>query len=497
MEQKEPTAEQQNPKNQAPKPKSKTRRPPRPRVVFQNIIHWFQDLFSLHLDTDEMGTIESIRKSIEFKGGNLWGLLFAAIIASIGLNMNSGAVVIGAMLISPLMGPIVGIGFAMATNDFDTLKYAFRNLAIFIIGSVLAATFYFSISPIKTLTDQLEARTHPTFYDVLIAICGGAIGIVASSRADRGNAIPGVAIATALMPPLCTVGYGLATAQWSCAGGALYLFFINSVFIAGTSLIFVRALNFPQKEFIDPARERNYKMLIVGIVVCTIVPSLWSGYYLVKHELFNSKAVIFSERVTQYNLEKGVILSQRTDYHQDTPVITLTTTSGVVERDKGNLRRELEEVGLGYAKLEFKEGNLDMEVLLAEVGELRNKFSLIKEEYTTMLQKLYKDNEVVLKNKDQRIELLENELAKYQTQNRRTSKPVDDIAKEFGALYPEATTVAYNELIKMNTTTYRLDTIPTVVIDWEGRRIRENQLERMKGFFKVRMKLDTVELVVY
>ena len=214
-----------------------------------------KDLFSLKLDTDEAGTIESIKKSIEFKGGNLWGLLFAAFIASIGLNVNSGAVVIGAMLISPLMGPIVGIGYALATHDFDTLKYAVRNLVIFVVGSILAAILYFSISPIKGLTEQLEARTYPTFYDVLIAICGGAIGIVASSRSDRGNAIPGVAIATALMPPLCTVGYGIATGQWAYAGGALYLFLINSVFIAGTALLFVRALHFPKKEFLDPARE--------------------------------------------------------------------------------------------------------------------------------------------------------------------------------------------------------------------------------------------------
>lgn len=456
-----------------------------------------KDLFDLHLDTDEAGTIESIHKSIEFKGGNLWGLIFAAFIASIGLNMNSGAVVIGAMLISPLMGPIVGIGYALATNDFDTLKYAFRNLVIFIVGSILASIVYFSLSPIKTLTDQLDARTYPTFYDVLIAICGGAIGIVASSRADRGNAIPGVAIATALMPPLCTVGYGIATAQWASAWGAFYLFFINSVFIAGTSLIFVRAFQFPKKEFLNPVKEQRYQLILIAIAIFTIIPSLWTGYNLVQRELFKSKATLFMKKVNEYRLEKGVIVNHNAEYRRDTPVITLTTSGGIRNSDKDNLYHELTEVGLDYVKLDFKEGNLDVEVLLAEVQNLQTKFSTIREEYSNVLKKLYEDNEIVLKNKTERIKFLENELSKYQSQRKRTSKPVDDIALEFSTLYPDAVEISYNELIKMNTETSTLDTLPTVVINWKGRRIRAKQKARMAKFFQTRMKLDTIEVVIY
>ncbi|WMX15924.1 MULTISPECIES: DUF389 domain-containing protein [unclassified Aureispira] len=460
-------------------------------------VHELKELFSLHLDTDEAGTIESIRKSIEFKGGNLWGLIFAAFIASIGLNMNSGAVVIGAMLISPLMGPIVGIGYALATNDFDTLKYALQNLVIFIVGSILSAVVYFSVSPIKSLTDQLEARTYPTFYDVMIAICGGAIGIVASSRFDRGNAIPGVAIATALMPPLCTVGYGIATGQWAYAGGAFYLFFINSVFIAGTSLIFVRALQFPKKEFLDPVREQRYKMILVIIVVFTIIPSLWTGYNLVQRELFNSKAALFERKVEDYHLEKGVIVDQKTDYRRDTPAIILITSGGIRESDKDNLLHEMNEVGLGYAKLIFREGNLDVEVLLAEVQSLQSKFTTIREEYSGMLKKLYEDNEIVLKNKTERIKFLEGELSKYQIQSKRTTKPVNDIALEFSTLYPDAVEISYNELIKMNTESRTLDTLPTVVINWEGRRMRSEQKERIANFFQTRMKLDTISVIIY
>lgn len=495
MEEKNTSNNNNKPLNSGPK-ETTLHRSRMPRLI-SRAIHELKELFSLHLDTDEAGTIESVRKSIEFKGGNLWGLIFAAFIASIGLNMNSGAVVIGAMLISPLMGPIVGIGYALATNDFDTLKYALQNLVIFIVGSILSAFVYFSISPIKSLTDQLEARTYPTFYDVMIAICGGAIGIVASSRLDRGNAIPGVAIATALMPPLCTVGYGLATGQWAYAGGALYLFFINSVFIAGTSLIFVRALQFPKKEFLDPVREQRYKLILVVIVVFTIVPSLWTGYNLVQRELFNSKAALFKQKVEEYNLEKGVILNQKMDYRRDTPNIILITSGGIRESDKVNLLHEMKEVGLTNANLVFKEGNLDVEVLLAEVQNIQTKFTTIREEYSEMMKKLYEDNEIVLKNKTERIKFLETELSKYQVQSKRTTKPINDIALEFSTLYPDAVEISYNELIKMNTETKALDTLPTVVINWKGRRIRDEQKRRMTKFFQTRMKLDTISVIIY
>lgn len=460
-------------------------------------IQELKELFSLHLDTDEAGTIESVRKSIEFKGGNLWGLIFAAFIASIGLNMNSGAVVIGAMLISPLMGPIVGIGYALATNDFDTLKSALRNLVIFVVGSVLSSFIYFSISPIKSLTDQLEARTYPTFYDVMIAICGGAIGIVASSRLDRGNAIPGVAIATALMPPLCTVGYGLATGEWTYAGGALYLFFINSVFIAGTSLIFVRALKFPKKEFLDPAREQRYKAILVLIVVFTIIPSLWTGYNLVQRELFNSKAALFEKKIEGYYLEKGVIIDQKEDYRRDTSSITLITSGGLRDSDKANLKHEMQEVGLEHTLLIFKEGNLDAELLMAEVQDLKTKISSIKEDYSGVLKKLSENDEVVLKNQTERISFLETELSKYKVKSKRTTKPINDIALEFSTLYPNAVEISYNELIRMNTESRILDTLPTVVIRWDGRRIRKAQKERIENFFQARMKLDTISVIIY
>ncbi len=494
-----------NPEMQNDKPENKPVDTPSAAVavenknILENLKEEVKELFSLHLDTDETGTVESIKKSIEFQGGNLWALIFAAFIASIGLNVNSGAVVIGAMLISPLMGPIVGIGFSIATNDFDTLKNALRNLAIFVVVSITASALYFMVSPLKTLTDQLEARTYPTFYDVLIAICGGAIGIVASSRADRGNAIPGVAIATALMPPLCTVGYGLATLHLNFAAGALYLFFINSVFIAGTAWVFVRALNFKKKVFINPDREQRYKTIMLVIVVVTILPSIYTAYTVVQHEIFNSKAAQFSEKAKIYQFEKGLIIGNpEPDYRRDTPAIKLTVMGGVTQHDRDNLKNILKDVGLPEAQILFREGSgYDSELLLKELTDLRTRFMSMSDEYTSLIEDLYTDKKNLLNDKNKRIEFLESELAKHNQEHHRTSKPVDAVAKEFSALFPEAQEVSYSELVKMNTKTQKLDTLPTVVLNWKGRSMSRSQREKISNYFIQRLELDTIEVIVH
>ena len=179
---------------------------------------------------DEMETIDYISKNVEFKGANLWILIFAILVASVGLNVNSTAVIIGAMLISPLMGPIMGVGLAAGINDFELLKKSLKNLGIAIAISIITSTIYFSFTPLNDAQSELLARTEPSIWDVLIALFGGLAGIVAGSRKEKSNAIPGVAIATALMPPLCTAGYGLATGNVYYFFGAFYLFFINSVF---------------------------------------------------------------------------------------------------------------------------------------------------------------------------------------------------------------------------------------------------------------------------
>ena len=198
----------------------------------------------LHDKEDEQEVIEQVRGSIVFRGTNLWILIFAILIASLGLNVNSTAVIIGAMLVSPLMGPIIGMGLAVGISDFELLKQSLKNYGVATLISVVTATVYFFISPLSEAQSELLARTSPSLYDVLIAFCGGAAGVLALTCKSKGQVIPGVAIATALMPPLCTAGYGLATAQWSYFFGAFYLFFINTVFIATATFLGAKLLRF-------------------------------------------------------------------------------------------------------------------------------------------------------------------------------------------------------------------------------------------------------------
>lgn len=208
--------------------------------------------FSLDEDKAQRDeVVASVSKGVEFRGVNLWVLIFATMIASLGLNVNSAAVIIGAMLISPIMGPIMGVGLALGINDFELLKKSLRNLALMFIVAIITSTVYFFISPLSSNSSELLARTVPTTYDVLIALFGGLAGIVAQTRQDRtSTVIPGVAIATALIPPLCTAGFGLATGQFRFFIGAFYLFFINSVFIALATYAMVRFLQYEKKVFI-------------------------------------------------------------------------------------------------------------------------------------------------------------------------------------------------------------------------------------------------------
>ena len=236
----------------------------------------------------EKDTIAVIEEGVEFSGAKLWILVLAIFVASLGLNTNSAAVIIGAMLISPLMGPIIGMGLGIGINDFMLFKRAAKNYAVATLFSVLTATVYFLLTPFDEVQSELLARTSPTIYDVAIALCGGLAGIVAlSSRSQRsGNVIPGVAIATALMPPLCTVGFGLGTGNWLFAIGALYLYLINTIFICLATFIGVTLMRFPKKVFVDKARERRVKHILSFISVVTIIPSIFLTLQMIQETVF-------------------------------------------------------------------------------------------------------------------------------------------------------------------------------------------------------------------
>jgi uncharacterized hydrophobic protein (TIGR00271 family) len=244
-------------------------------------------LFDLRRDqADPQQIDEAVRAGVRVAGTNLWVLFFAILTASVGLNVNSAATIIGAMLISPLMGPIIGIGYAAGVSDFGLIRQAFRNLAIFTAVSFATSALYFALSPLNEVGSELLARTSPTVWDVLIAFFGGAAGVIALTRRSISNVVPGVAIATALMPPLCTAGFGLAHGRWDMLAGALFLFVINGVFIATATLLVVKGLRLPLREDVPPAVHVRTRRIIALGLVAVLGPSVYLGWRLVQDEVF-------------------------------------------------------------------------------------------------------------------------------------------------------------------------------------------------------------------
>ena len=254
-------------------------------------IRYYANIYD-HIDTESAA--ERIKAGIWFRGQNVWILAFSIIIASVGLNVNSTAVVIGAMLISPLMGPIIGLGLAMGTNDLDLLKLAAKNLLVMVLISLAASTLFFLLSPLNLVNPtELEARTSPTIYDVLIALFGGLAGILENSRKERGTAIAGVAIATALMPPLCTAGYGLSSLKFHFFFGAMYLFIINTVFITLATYVMVKYLRFKTAAGLDPATVTRRRHLITALILIVAIPSLYSAIVMVRDTNFERNVESF------------------------------------------------------------------------------------------------------------------------------------------------------------------------------------------------------------
>lgn len=298
-------------------------------------------------------TIWKIEEGVDFRGAKLWVLVLAVFVASLGLNTNSAAVIIGAMLISPLMGPIIGMGLAIGINDFILLKRAAKNYLVATIFSVATATLYFLLTPLDEVQSELLARTSPTIYDVGIALCGGLAGIVAlSSRSQRmGNVIPGVAIATALMPPLCTVGFGLGTGNWLFALGALYLYLINTIFISLATFIGVTfVMRYPKKVFVDKAREKRVKHIITLISVLTIIPSIYITFQMVQETIFTDKCHDFCRDNIQI---KGTrVISQEFDYSNKTIRVVLLGES-VDSTHIANIESRLSHYGLDNTRLDI------------------------------------------------------------------------------------------------------------------------------------------------
>ena len=369
-------------------------------AVNKSIKAFFTRMLDIRQEQEnEQETIESIQKGVEFKGTNLWVLIFATFIASLGLNTNSTAVIIGAMLISPLMGPIMGFGLGLGIADFDLIKRSFRNFATATLFSVITSSIYFLISPINEAQSELLARTQPTLYDVLIAFFGGLAGIVASSTKSKGNVIPGVAIATALMPPLCTAGFGLATGNLYYFFGAFYLYFINTVFISLATYLVVRVLKYPKKVFLDKEREKKVTRYVGIIVVFTIVPSLFLSYRLVKTTYFNQQALNFIN--TELAFPNTQVLSKSiTDTSDKKEIKVVLIGDNVAETTIEDARNRLPRYGLKDVNLVVQQGFSEQET---DINQLKS----------LLMQDLYKNSEEVLRAQTLQIDSLQRELKSY------------------------------------------------------------------------------------
>ena len=316
--------------------------------MLQSFIH---QLVSLRADTDYDGTVAQVRAGADLSASNIWSLAFAILIASVGLNVNSTAVIIGAMLISPLMGPIVGTGLALGTDDIQLLRRSLRNLAVSTTVALIVSTVYFFISPLADAQSELLARTRPTLYDVLIALFGGAAGIVAASRrTGGGNVVPGVAIATALMPPLCTAGFGLAHGDLSFFLGAMHLYLINALFICLSTLAFVRAMKFARIADTLGASNRRVHTVIVLLTLSLALPSVYTGWVIVRETRFQRAARRFiTERIRSPD---RTLLNVDLHFGKDSSAITVAVLGPIVT-DAGidSLRRQLPAYGLAATTL--------------------------------------------------------------------------------------------------------------------------------------------------
>lgn len=302
---------------------------------------------------DPQIVIANISKDSVFKGTNLWVLVFAIFIASLGLNINSTAVIIGAMLISPLMGPIMGIGLGVAINDLSMAKEAIKNFSFAVLVGLITSFIYFTITPLNDAYSELLARTSPTIYDVLIAFFGGLAGVVAYSTKQKGNVIPGVAIATALMPPLCTAGYGLATFQIGYFFGAIYLFTINTVFIALATFITLKFLKYPVKHLINPKSDKRSLRIITAITLLTIIPSIYFGYEMIQQNKFSRNANLF---VNSHSSFVGTYLLNKKIDPQKKSIALIYGGRDLTEIQVKNMKDQLELYGLKNTTLNIQQG---------------------------------------------------------------------------------------------------------------------------------------------
>ncbi len=447
-----------------------------------NVSIWFKELLDIRHDTDKDATIKSIKDNIAMKGHTAWILVFSILVASIGLNVSSTAVVIGAMLISPLMGPILGIGLSVGINDIDTLKKSLINLAIMLGLSLFTSWLFFSIPLFQKLTPELFARTKPDVRDVLIAISGGLALIIAITRpTPQTNTVAGVAIATALMPPLCTAGYGLAVQNFDFFLGALFLFTINTIFIALATFVIVKYLHFPMVKYINSAKRKRISRFASFVAIIVLGASIYTFYDLYKRNKFNDN--IESYKTAVKDLGYVLIDEDKKDANYDEQTLVLTVFGKVNPDDRKKIIALKNDHNLEELK-PIIQGGIDDSKVINEIQTLRNKFA--------ESQKLIEGRDDFIKSKDERIHYLEKELRRI-FKNRI---PFAKISEEAKINYENLEALSFSKRIKTNFKT--LDTLTVFTVKWNDSMPKEKidiQQKKLKNWLKTRLELDTLQIL--
>ncbi len=404
---------------------------------------FLKETFNIIDDTDVNATIDDIKAGVPIKGQTAWVLIFSILIASAGLNTSSTAVVIGAMLISPLMGPIMGIGLSLGINDIFLLRKAVNNFGIMVVLSLITSFLYFSIPVFQNETPELIARTAPDVRDVIIAFAGGLALIIAFSRRSKAiTTISGVAIATALMPPLCTAGFGLATGKWHFFGGAMFLFSINTIFIATATFVIVRFLKFPFEHYLDSKRKKIISNVIYVSAFVILIPSVFFFYKLYKQSDFNQT---ISHFIQEQKEKKGVL---------------------IFDIDKNHSKKEISFAIIGN-KINEKDLN-KLKTLLSQKGYGNVKINIVKN-----YQEADKNKTL---NEDEKILLTSQKIANNQYP---IAAVFEDISKEIHAIDTCIVEVSYGRILKSNFDS--IDTIPTFYIKWKEETIdvdfKNNQIQ--------------------
>jgi len=452
---------------------------------YGSIRSYLLHLLDIRSETDRDSTMEAILRDIPFRGHNAWILIFSIIVASVGLNVSSTAVVIGAMLISPLMGPIVGLGFSVAINDLDTMKRSLINLGVMVALSVFTAFAYFAVSPLTELTPELEARTSPTILDVLVAIFGGLALIIAKTKKGTiVSVIMGVAIATALMPPLCTAGYGLAVWDMGVFGGAMYLFCINTIFIALSTFAVSKVLRFPLVRYANSLRRKRISQLASIIAIVVMLPSVYLFYVLLKESYFeksaksfvNNELVVYREAYLQKN-------ATNIEYHQDGKSIIEASFLG----------KEIPEqvISVWKTKLNNYENlnNTELRILQNINSDNFNQYQYIKE--------LKKRDSLDLISKNNQIAFLSKKLDSLEKKRQQKNIPFEKMAQEIKLNYDKVESVSYAEMFTARNN--KIDTIPSFRLSWNDKITYEEKIDFEKRLanwlaFKIEAKKVEVEI---